>query len=693
MSDKIISRRKKRKTFSTIVLSTLIIALVMAAVIIIPRYLENKKDDAVSLIRTTAVVKRGDITRSLGVSSNILPGETNEYSPAAYGEILEINAKNGDYVHTGTVIMRLSTETTDELIETMEEQVETLNEQIDSLYASIDSSYSAIEQYYENISDRNDDISDLRDDIASVRDEMAENEALRDKLSIYSPISGTIFNLQAEEGDTIGPGVILATVTDTRSYEVEMPFSVNFKDKEIHEVIIHYKNSNLAGTIVSVADFTHTDTYGNELVDVIIAFERFSALPDGATVKGTIVTDSISYKCVTGTPVQYALSVNIFPEVNGDLISVFMVEKQSVEEGDLIAVIDSSIIDDISEGFVNQITSMNDQIEQLQDLNEDASAAIDQLNEDIIEFEDAIKDTKDDISDLEDDLTEAMEGYTEAVLTADFDGYITELSAQLGDEAAAGQKLFTLVSMENPVIHLTIDELDIPEIIEGLEAEVTVDALVWTNESPVPSTVINRSLSGNAQGGVTTYTVTLELKESVEGLLPGMSGTGTIFISRKSDALYIPLEAVTITDGKSYVWITDKTVSTNTSYDKSNFSDKKNYQAKGSGKAIQKDTSKMTDEQKKDYDDYLKGFEKGEIREDTASDSTVSTLDEYYEGAVMVEVVTGIHNEIQIEVVSGLKEGQIILLPPVYQSESTSADDKNDFNMGAARKAMGGYGK
>jgi HlyD family secretion protein len=686
LNKKVKSGRKKGKIIKLVVIIVIVVVVIGVAIWIVPRYLGKNSGDEPELIRTKALVQRGDIARSIGVSSSIVPSETEDYFSSYASEVLEVAVSEGDFVLKDDIVIRLSTEVTDDMVDGIEDQIEVLREQIDNLIDTIDENYSEIETQNEMIDDRNSDIAGLYTEISDIEGEIAENEANRVNLNIPAPIDGTVLSINTSVGDIVGPGSVVAVIINPFEFTVEIPFPAAYLDEEVNLVQVHYLGMDFDAVISSVSSYTYYDRRQNEVVDTILTFTSDVSIAPGETVTASIRTDEAYYYMNEGEVPEYSYSENVIAEVSGEVLSINMTEKQPVTAGDIIVVIDGENLSEITDSLRELISSHEDQIDVLIDANELSLEIISNLTESIPEYEDDIAGIEDDVKELEEDLAEARNGYAEAEIKAGFDGYVISLSVDEGDDIAGGLKLFTLVSMNNPRLYLTIDELDIPELKEGLAAEVTIDALTFTEETPIAATVTGIALSGNAQGGVTTYSVEVELSESVDGLRPGMSGTGTIFISKKANTLYVPIEAVSIVDGKSYVWVTDSKSNVGTANDKKSYSGKKD----NSGRPVEKDTSKMTAQQKTDYENYKKGFESEKA--DYPEDNAVSTLDEYYEGAVSVEVTTGIHNETQIEILSGLEEGQIVLLPPIYDSTSTDSES-GGFGIGAARKAIGGYGK
>ncbi len=681
--DKSIPKKRKKKIIRLSISLAIVAALVVCGIIFIPRLLNTNDDAGTTLQKRTAVVVQGDIVKTIGASGPLESSDKKAYRPEKASEIVEIQVEDGDYVVAGDTIMVLDSSSTDSAIQASEDQIEGKQGQIEDKQDMIVDRYDAIDDRREDISDKKDEIDEIESSIADLEDEAEDTEGLRADLYMYAPISGTVFDIMVSVGDTINTNSIFATVTDTLSYEVEMPFSVDFLTGEIQEVVVDYRNDKIPGEIISYADYTYKDRFGNELVDVVIAFSPDISLPANGMVTAIIRTDEKSYYCNTDTRPYFSDTEKITAEVPGEILELFLIEKQSVEEGNLVAVIDGASIDNTADNLSNQIESLNNQIDSLNDSIEIYYENIDTYYEDIADFNDDIESLLEDIVEIEADIDDAREEYEDAVVTADFNGIVTNIGVNEGDTVNTNVTLFTLVSMDNPEMQLAIDELDIAEIKEGLEAIVVIDALLDTEKTPVAAIVTAIALEGNSQGGVTTYDVTVTLTEPVEGLRLSMNATATIYTSRSDDTLYIPIEAVVMRNGISYVYVDDSIVSdtdvkANINTDTEKTADDGTAERTGGKGGGNFDLDSMTAEEITALKARL--AEKGMTIEDVqgqpapgTTGETVSSMEDYYAGAHLVEVTTGIYNETSIEILTGLTVGQKIVLPPIYTSAATTS--------------------
>lgn len=686
--------KKKRKILRFSLIAVIVVALIVSGVIFIPGLLGADSNTETIIQKRTAEVSEGDISKSLSASAPIVSSERKDYKSVTPSEVVEILIDEDSYVESGDVIMVLDTSSTDSDIKTIEEDIEDKNSQIEDKRDSIEDKYTSIDDLRVDINDKKENIADLSEDISDIEDQINENDANRVELNVMAPISGTIFDINVSSGDIVSAGTVFATVTDTTSYEIEMSFSADILESSNQEVIVYYANNIIEGEIVSLAGYTYKNKFGNYLVDVVIAFNTDIFLTKELDLTAKIITGTDEYRSIEEGSPYLADSEDITAEVSGEILKLNISEKQSVEQGDLVAVLDEGLIDEKTESLNEQIESLESQIDGLNDQIQSYNTNIDSYYEDVEDLNDDIASMFEDIAELEDEIEAVREGYEDASVKADFNGIVTNVIVGVGDSVNTNTLLFTLVSMDNPKMVVAIDELDIAEVIEELEVSVVIDALYETETTPVTAIVRSISLEGDSQGGVTTYNVTVTLMDSMEGFRLGMNATATIFTGKSEDTLYIPIEAVMIQNGRSFVYLVDDSVegAPVADFQSSVSPDSETMVVDptsvdgtgtvgGSGKGSV-DPSTMNEEELAVFEANL--ADKGITLEDyigqqeTTADDTSSEpaeLSDYYNGTRIVEVTTGIYNALYIEILDGLSASDVVVLPPLYTSTATSSTE------------------
>lgn len=137
-------------------------------------------------------------------------------------------------------------------------------------------------------------------------------------------------------------------------------------------------------------------------------------------------------------------------------------------------------------------------------------------------------------------------------LTANADGLIAAISAEVGQVVSAGMPVMTLVQTEELEVEMSVPENRRQEVAVGRRAEVSFWAL---GDSRTPGVV--REISPMADSASRTYAVRVALPEPPAGIMPGMTASVYLSAERAADTATLPLSALYQTGDTPYVWIID----------------------------------------------------------------------------------------------------------------------------------------
>jgi HlyD family secretion protein len=216
---------------------------------------------------------------------------------------------------------------------------------------------------------------------------------------------------------------------------------------------------------------------------------------------------------------------------------------------------------------------------------------------------------------------------------APFDGVITNLPVREGEtvvigiQNAPGSTLMTLADISVITAEVKVDETDIVNVKLGQPADVTIDAIpnqhfkgVVTeigNNAILRSTGVSTAQSTSSSQEAKDFKVVVTIENPPANLLPGLSTTARITTATRSNAMAIPIQALTI-----------------------------------------RQRSDLTPEKKsKEAEVQAASLTKGNPKEELQGVFVVTNKKE----AVFVPVTTGISGTTDIEVVSGLKQGDEIV--------------------------------
>lgn len=148
-------------------------------------------------------------------------------------------------------------------------------------------------------------------------------------------------------------------------------------------------------------------------------------------------------------------------------------------------------------------------------------------------------------------LQEARERLNDYIIRAPFDGIVTGLAVESGDTVSQTSTLASVITRAMKVV-ITLNEVDAAQVKVGNSANLSFDAL--PNER-VPGKITKIDTIGVAEQGVVSYGAEITLDEQNPNLKPGMSVAAEISLAEKKNVLLVPNAAITYEDNKTYVWI------------------------------------------------------------------------------------------------------------------------------------------
>ena len=147
-------------------------------------------------------------------------------------------------------------------------------------------------------------------------------------------------------------------------------------------------------------------------------------------------------------------------------------------------------------------------------------------------------------------LSQTEQRLSDATITAPFDGFVSKLDVEEGDEVERRTNIMVVVDTSVVELDGGVDEIDVLETRVGAKASVEVDALPDQEIVGEVSSIAAEPDSGQGQGGgggggIVTYPVTIRLTvpEGVD-LPSGLSAVASITISEERDVLLVPLDSL-----------------------------------------------------------------------------------------------------------------------------------------------------
>ncbi len=230
-------------------------------------------------------------------------------------------------------------------------------------------------------------------------------------------------------------------------------------------------------------------------------------------------------------------------------------------------------------------------------------------------------------------LAQRQDELDRTVITAPITGTITELNAEAGEIVVvgtmnnAGTVIMTVADLSTIEVEVEVDETDIAGVRVGQDAKIEVDAFPDTTFRGRVTEVGNSAqVSGlSSSDRVTNFLVTVLLLDDVPAIKPGMTATADITTDVRNNCLHVPIQSV--------VYRSLKEIKEN---------DTETAESSGGAVAAELDSTESDETQKEDKE--------------------VEGVFRIVDGkAEFVPVVTGIADQQNIEIVSGVKDGDEIV--------------------------------
>ena len=389
-----------------------------------------------------------------------------------------------------------------------------------------------------------------------------------------------------------------------------------------------------------------------------------SKIVELSKVAQTTIIETVS---ATGK-IQPEIEVKISSEVSGEVIALPVKEGQQVKKGDLLVRINPDLYESGVNRSVASMSTTKAGLTQADAQVKEAKASYDrskklfdkgiisraEWDKAVSAYEVAVANKQSayyQVQSASATVTEAKDNLGRTTIYAPADGTISLLNIELGErvlgtQQMTGTEILRIANLNNMEVEVDVNENDIVKVSIGDSAKIEVDAYLKRKFDGVVTSISNSATTGLTADQVTNFKVKVRLvKESYQDLLagkpinyspfrPGMTATVDIETKRSTNVLAVPISAIVIKDDT-------------TSTKKDIVAEIEKEEAEKKGKAPKKDI--------KFECVFVKVGDKAKIR----------------------IVKTGIQDDTNIEILSGLKKGdEIIIGPYTLVSKELMPNDK-----------------
>ena len=125
---------------------------------------------------------------------------------------------------------------------------------------------------------------------------------------------------------------------------------------------------------------------------------------------------------------------------------------------------------------------------------------------------------------------------------------------QVGEQCWPGMPLIQLPDLSALKATVKVNEVDISKITKGLKVEIKPDAFSSSKFTGTVTSVANLAVNKDNKSKVKVFPVEININETDEKLLPGLTVSCRVIVGTIKNAMYVPLDAVHSEGDVSYVY-------------------------------------------------------------------------------------------------------------------------------------------
>ncbi|MEP6804047.1 MAG: efflux RND transporter periplasmic adaptor subunit [Flavobacterium sp.] len=320
------------------------------------------------------------------------------------------------------------------------------------------------------------------------------------------------------------------------------------------------------------------------LIVALIALSKAGVIgnkDEGKEVEVSKVIASTIIETVSATgKIQPEIEVKLSSMVSGEIIALNVKEGQVVKKGDLLVKINPDLYTSGLDRSVANLSGTKASLTQSEANFKEAKASYERnktlydkgvisksdWDKSIATFEVA-KATKQssyyNVQSASASVTEAKDNLGRTLIYAPAAGTISVLNVELGErvlgtQQMAGTELLRVANLNNMEVEVDVNENDIVKVKIGDQANVEVDAYLKKKFKGTVTSISNSASTTLTSDQVTNFKVKVRiLKESYQDLLegqpstyspfrPGMTATVDIMTRTKSNVLAVPISSVVV---------------------------------------------------------------------------------------------------------------------------------------------------
>lgn len=161
------------------------------------------------------------------------------------------------------------------------------------------------------------------------------------------------------------------------------------------------------------------------------------------------------------------------------------------------------------------------------------------------------------VKQRENALQDAKDNLSNSYIVAPFDGTIASLSIKKGDSLSSSASIGTFIT-DQKIAEISLNEVDVSKVKIGQKVDLTFDAI---DDLKITGEVVEIDTIGTVSQGVVSYSVKISFGSQDERVKSGMSVNASIITNEQNDVLIVPSSAIKTLGEKSFVEVLQEKIS------------------------------------------------------------------------------------------------------------------------------------
>jgi HlyD family secretion protein len=259
----------------------------------------------------------------------------------------------------------------------------------------------------------------------------------------------------------------------------------------------------------------------------------------------------------------------------------------------------------------------------------------------IISARDKVTQAESQVASAKSQYEQARLKLEDATLVSPIDGTVLELNLREGESVGSSDAAIVIADLSAMQVEINLDETDIAAVEAGSDALITLDAFP---DDELTGSVASIAIAGSTESGVVLYPVTVSVESTDLPVRPGMTADVEIITMSVENVLKIPARAVVSTPRGDFVALALP-------------EGESDLDGSAGGEGFDRSQLQQMDPERL-----------AAMRERGGARGAMLGLT----GSRMVQVTLGAESGSEVEVVSGLSEGDVVVVPQLAAASSSA---------------------